>query len=85
MSGAVAGLFIVASVPLVLTTARIIYLAREKATTSPAESTAGSLAAAKAAGARVAFTVRFGAISVGWFLLCVGASAWVLSYVCAAF
>lgn len=48
--------------------------------TTPTNSQTATLDAAKEAGARVEFAVRFGAISVGWCLFCIGASAWVLPY-----
>ena len=48
-AGPIAGLLVVAFLPLVLTSARISWLARYKVTTAPASSPTALLAAAKAA------------------------------------
>ena len=80
---AVIGLFFVALLPLALTSARIVWLNRATilSTTSDSDASAsGSLTAAKEAASRVAFATQFGAISIGWFFFCIGASPWVLPY-----
>lgn len=79
-AGPIAGLLVVAFLPLVLTSARISWLARYKVTTAPASSPTALLAAAKAASAQVAFAIQFGAISLGWVMFCFGASPWALPY-----
>jgi hypothetical protein len=75
-------LFLVAATPLVATTARIAWQSRAKVVNvadKSATNAKASLANAKAAGAKVEFAVRFGAISIGWLAFCIGASRWVLS------
>jgi len=78
--GPIAGLLVVAFLPLVITSARITWIARSKVTTALASSPTASLTAAKAANAQVAFAIRFGAISLGWVMFCFGASPWALPY-----
>ena len=81
MVAGVIALFVVALAPLAFTISRIVYINKKAPTVATAEkSTNGSLVAGKAAGSRVTFAVRFGAISIGWFFVCVGASPWVLPY-----
>ena len=82
-AGIIVGMFVVAFLPPLIVAGRLCWLSRSAtkvAAESPSSDASSSLAAAKNAGARVSFGVRFGTIAICWTLFLIGSSAWYLPY-----